>query len=177
MFQYLILVCPHCFVKCQARLSYGHFLNFPKFDIFLWTPYKICFKRGQNFGLLLQKLTKLWALAQNMAQPPPETSSHIKLCASRQLIRNGQNIKLVSKITGYTVDAMSKDQYEGNDKADNEDDSLDFLSSKIKDILSENNINTIEDLIANRDNISDLKGIGPKTLEKIKEKISENEQA
>ena len=91
--------------------------------------------------------------------------------------RNGQNIKLVSKITGYTVDAMSKDQYDGNDKADNEDDSLDFLSSKIKDILTENNINTIEDLIANKDDISELKGIGPKTLEKIKEKISENEQA
>ena len=51
-----------------------------------------------------------------------------------------------------------------------------FLSSKIKDILTENNINTIEELIANKDDISELKG-GPKSLEKIKEKISENEQA
>ena len=31
--------------------------------------------------------------------------------------------------------------------------------------------------MANRDNISEIKGIGPKTLEKIKEKISKNEQA
>ena len=40
--------------------------------------------------------------------------------------RNGQNIKLVSKITGIQL-MLWVNQYDGNDKADNEGNSLIFI--------------------------------------------------
>lgn len=96
--------------------------------------------------------------------------------------RNGQNIKLVSLITGYTVDAMSVDEYSGADSssspspetiADSED-----ISDKIKELLADNGILKFSDCIENEELLSNIKGIGPKTIEKIKElalKVETNE--
>jgi hypothetical protein len=72
---------------------------------------------------------------------------------------------------------MSKKEYEGDssegEASSNEE--LGFLSDKIRGLLAENNISSIADLKANEANIADLKGVGPKTVEKIKEHIAENE--
>ena len=59
----------------------------------------------------------------------------------------------------------------------NSENELNWLSDKVVSVLAENKIFSIEDLKNNEDYLSDLKGIGPKTIEKIKEKIVENEQA
>ena len=98
--------------------------------------------------------------------------------------KNGQNIKLVSLITGYTVDAMSLDEYSGanKDKTANSDNIADSanLSEKIKLLLLENEILKFSDCLNNEDVMSNIKGIGPKTLEKIKElalKVSTADEA
>ena len=97
--------------------------------------------------------------------------------------RNGQNIKLVSKITGFTVDAISKTDYQEQEDGAGENKTMDkaspfgALPDKISKILIENGINTIEEARENHEKIVELKGIGPKAIEKITEHISENEQA
>ena len=87
--------------------------------------------------------------------------------------KNGQNIKLVSLITGYAVDAMSVDEYSGADNSSSVNsgliaDSEDF-SDKIKGLLADNKILKFSDCIENEQVLSGIKGIGPKTIEKIKE--------
>ena len=86
--------------------------------------------------------------------------------------RNGQNIKLVSSITGYTVDAISINEYNKEDKADDAPDSdlieaSNEISDKIKKALSTEKIITFNDFLDNLDKVKDLKGFGPKTIAKI----------
>jgi len=89
--------------------------------------------------------------------------------------KNGQNIKLVSLITGYTVDAMSVEEYSGADSStsasstsDKIADSKD-LSDKIKSLLSDGGILNFSDCLNNEETLSGIKGIGPKTVQKIKD--------
>ena len=77
---------------------------------------------------------------------------------------------------------MSVDEYSGADSssspsletiADSED-----ISDKIKKLLADNGILKFSDCIENEELLSNIKGIGPKTLEKIKElalKVETNE--
>ena len=87
--------------------------------------------------------------------------------------RNGQNIKLVSRITGFTVDAMSKSEYSESDSKNNSNLIKDIkgISQKVIKILTENKIKSIDDFKSNEENVIGLKGIGPKTIEKIKGQI------
>ena len=89
--------------------------------------------------------------------------------------KNGQNIKLVSLITGYTVDAMSVEEYSGADSStaasstsDKIADSKD-LSDKIKSLLNDGGILNFSDCLNNEEALSGIKGIGPKTVQKIKD--------
>ena len=91
--------------------------------------------------------------------------------------RNGQNIKLVSSITGYTVDAIGIDEYnkkEGNSQ-DMETGSSESIcssgkvSEKIGLALASEGIVTFQDFLDNIDKAKDIKGLGPKTIEKIEE--------
>ena len=89
--------------------------------------------------------------------------------------KNGQNIKLVSLITGYTVDAMSVEEYSGADGSgapvpalDDIADSKD-LSDKVKNLLSEAGILSFSDCLNNEEALSSIKGVGPKTVQKIKD--------
>jgi len=87
--------------------------------------------------------------------------------------KNGQNIKLVSLITGYTVDAMSIDEYSGADSSSSPNSEIisesKDLSDKVKGLLADNKILKFSDCIENEEILSTIKGIGPKTIEKIKE--------
>ena len=96
--------------------------------------------------------------------------------------RNGQNIKLVSSITGYTVDAIGVDEYnkkEGETIVDSEKiEDCAKISDKIKKALTLEGILTFEDFINNEDSVKGIKGLGPKTIEKIKDmakSLTENE--
>ena len=81
------------------------------------------------------------------------------------------NVKLVSQITGYTVDALSKSDY-ANESSDS---SLEGLSDKIQATLIENGIKNFEDILNNESEILNIKGIGPKSFEKIKDLAIKNQ--
>ena len=83
---------------------------------------------------------------------------------------NGQNIKLASDVTGYTIDVIKKSEYESNQEIDLN--SIDELSDKIINLLSDNNINTSKDFLTKeKDELLEFKGFGEKTYEKTKEII------
>ena len=85
---------------------------------------------------------------------------------------NGQNVKLASDVTGYTIDIIKKSEYETNQAIDLS--SIENLSDKIIKLLSENNIKTSKDfLIAEPDTLLEIKGFGEKTYEKVKQIIQE----
>ena len=85
---------------------------------------------------------------------------------------NGQNVKLASDVTGYTIDIIKKSEYETNQAIDLS--SIENLSDKIIKLLSENNIKTSKDfLIAEPETLLDIKGFGEKTYEKVKQIIQE----
>ena len=86
--------------------------------------------------------------------------------------RNGQNIKLSSKITGYTIDAVKKSESASNEKIDI--DSIDRLTDKQKKLLIDNDILTTSDYFAlSREEVLDIKGMGPTTVEKIELALKE----
>ena len=90
--------------------------------------------------------------------------------------RNGQNVKLVSSITGFSVDAMSVDEYNNRHNTETDSDNIssnsiaeiEGLSDKIKNILIENGMLSLDDFIQKETELSNIKGIGPKTLDKIR---------
>ena len=86
--------------------------------------------------------------------------------------RNGQNIRLVTQITGFTVDAVAKSDYEDSSSKKNSSlkiNECDDLSKKIIDKLIENNIDTFNDFIDKKEEVLGMKGIGPKTFEKLEQ--------
>jgi len=88
--------------------------------------------------------------------------------------RNGQNIKLSSKITGYTIDAVKKSESAANEKIDI--DSIDMLTTKQKKLLIDNDILTTSDYFAlSREEVLDIKGMGPTTVEKIELALKQEE--
>jgi len=85
---------------------------------------------------------------------------------------NGQNIKLASDVTEYTIDVIKKSEYETNQEVNLSD--IDTLSEKHVKLFKENNINTTKDfLTSDKETLLSLKGVGEKTLEKIESSIKE----
>lgn len=85
--------------------------------------------------------------------------------------RGGQNVKLAAKLTGTKLRIIS-DQAQSDDMAivatgseEFQIDQLD-LDTKTRNLLVEAGLTHIEDLVAEK--LDNVKGIGPKTLEKIK---------
>jgi N utilization substance protein A len=89
--------------------------------------------------------------------------------------RGGQNVKLAAKLTGTKLRIIS-DQAPSEDSAivttgteEFQIDQLD-LDTKTRNLLVEAGLTHIEDLIAEK--LDSVKGIGPKTLEKIKAQLA-----
>jgi len=85
--------------------------------------------------------------------------------------KGGQNISLASAVSGYTIDAVKKSDYETKDAI-----YLDEVKGITKGqlaVLMDNDIKTTEDFL-NTDNESllSLKGFGIKTIEKIKGQLN-----
>jgi len=88
--------------------------------------------------------------------------------------RNGQNIKLASDVTGYTIDAVKKTDYEGTPTEVVYLDELSGITATQLEILSKNEIHTGEDFLdTNKAILLKLKGFGEKTIEKISGAIEE----
>ena len=86
--------------------------------------------------------------------------------------RNGQNIKLTSEVTGYKIDVLSKSDYLRDQEI--ELDKLESINVKILKSLLDNDIKTSKDFLnSSEDDLKNVKGLGPKTIEKIKLAIEE----
>ena len=88
--------------------------------------------------------------------------------------RNGQNIKLASSVTNYTIDAKKKSEHEGVSQKNVYIDELKSLTSSQIESLAKINVHTDSDYFeTDKEEILALKGFGPKTYEKIKKLIDE----
>ena len=88
--------------------------------------------------------------------------------------RNGQNIKLASDVTGYTIDAVKKTDYEGITTEVIYLDELSGITSTQLETLSKNEIHTGDDFLdAEKSMLLELKGFGEKTIERISSIIEE----
>ena len=96
--------------------------------------------------------------------------------------KNGQNIRLASNVTNYRIDAVKRSEHRGDNNVYLEE--IEELNEKYVKILSDNNIVTSSDFEElDKDHILSIKGLGPKTYEKIvsliqiyKEKNEEHSQ-
>ena len=86
--------------------------------------------------------------------------------------RNGHNIKLASQVTGYTIDAVKRSDYETSDKKNINLSEVDGLSKGQVTNFSDNDINTVTEFLNAEDSfLLEVKGIGEKSLTKIKNSI------
>ena len=83
--------------------------------------------------------------------------------------RNGQNIRLASDVTGYTIDTIKLSDYNAQHGIvdSNSLASIKGVSEKQLSILNENKIVTKDDFKNSKDEILSLKGFGEKTYEKL----------
>ena len=92
---------------------------------------------------------------------------------------NGQNIKLASDVTGYSIDVKKRSDYELSQEVDLK--SISGLSEKILNVLADNNILTSKDFMkSDEEDLLKIKGFGAKTYEKtmmvVKEAISSTKE-
>ena len=88
--------------------------------------------------------------------------------------RGGQNVKLAAKLTGVRLKIISDKTDPGITVTGDEELEIDQLGlpSKIRNLLVEASMTKIEDILFNPDKLDEIKGIGPKSLEKIKKQVS-----
>jgi transcription termination/antitermination protein NusA len=94
--------------------------------------------------------------------------------------RNGHNIKLASKVTGYTIESVKRSDYEGKNKEENNTlndasslSDIDGITATQATNFSDNNINTVSDFISSSEEVLlSTKGIGKKSLEKISDLVN-----
>lgn len=96
--------------------------------------------------------------------------------------RNGQNIRLASEVTGYTIDAVKQSEYEGPKHRTIYLDELEGLSKGQVEALAQLDVHTADEFLETEPaDILALKGFGPKTLEKVRavilQAVTELEQA
>ena len=82
--------------------------------------------------------------------------------------RNGQNIKLASSVTEYTIDAVKKSEYEGGQEEALYLDEIEGIAKNHIEVLAKSEIYTSEDFLSTtKADILTLKGFGEKTVDKI----------
>ena len=82
--------------------------------------------------------------------------------------RNGQNIKLASSVTEYTIDAVKKSEYEGEQEEALYLDEIKRIAKNHIEVLGKSEIYTSEDFLSTtKADILTLKGFGEKTVDKI----------
>ena len=87
--------------------------------------------------------------------------------------KNGQNIKLASGVTDYSIDAVKKSDYEINEIPVLYIDEVEGISSRYVEILSKAEIHTADDFLSTEsDYIVGLKGLGDKTYDRLKDLIN-----
>jgi transcription termination/antitermination protein NusA len=87
--------------------------------------------------------------------------------------RGGQNVKLAARLTGVRLKIISDQSDPGITATGDEEFEIDQLGlpNKIRNLLVEAGLTKIEDILFNPEKLDEIKGIGPKSLKKIKEQI------
>ena len=79
---------------------------------------------------------------------------------------------MTTNVTGYQIDAVSLSEYNKNQKVDLSE--IKAITSKYRKILIENKILTTSDFLSmDINDLVELKGLGEKSVEKIKTDIEE----
>ena len=85
--------------------------------------------------------------------------------------RNGQNIRLASEVSGYTIDAVKKSDYEG-EKTEVYLDEIDGITPSQLEELTKLNLTTGNDYLdAERKSLLSISGFGEKTIDKIAKNV------
>lgn len=87
--------------------------------------------------------------------------------------RGGQNVKLAAKLTHVRLKIVSDQTDPGITVTGDEEFEIDQLGlpKKIRNLLVEAGLIKIEDILYNPDKLDEIKGIGPKSLKKIKDQV------
>lgn len=89
--------------------------------------------------------------------------------------RGGQNVKLAARLTGYKIDLVAADSQKTASATGAEEYEIDLLGmdEKVRNKLVEAGVIRLDQLLGeNFDRIKEIKGIGPKSIEEIKEKLA-----
>jgi N utilization substance protein A len=80
--------------------------------------------------------------------------------------KNGQNVRLASKVTGFEIDAKSRSEVEGPVQVEVFLEEVEGLPQRVVTILSENGIDTVNEVVnTSREILLSLKGLGEKSLD------------
>ena len=88
--------------------------------------------------------------------------------------KNGKNVKLAAKLTGYKIDIFTEDEFEEKISEERRITShvtdLDGVSAKVAEILKSHGYTSVQDIYeASEKELGRLEGLGKKTIERIKE--------
>ena len=80
--------------------------------------------------------------------------------------KNGQNVRLASKVTGFEIDAKSRSEEEGPAEIEVFLEEIDGLPIRVVNILADNGFDTVNEVVnAKREDLLELKGLGEKSLD------------
>ena len=80
--------------------------------------------------------------------------------------KNGQNVRLASKVTGFEIDAKSRSEVEGPVVVEVFLEEVEGLPQRVVSILSENGIDTVNEVVnTSRETLLSFKGLGEKSLD------------
>ena len=90
---------------------------------------------------------------------------------------NLQLLLVASDVTGFTIDAISKSDYNKQHGIVDENhlSTISGFSAPQLELLSDIDVTTCDDFLEKKDDILELKGFGEKTYEKLADKIKERE--
>lgn len=94
--------------------------------------------------------------------------------------RGGQNVKLAARLTGYKLDLVAAQSQKTASATGAEEYEIDLLNmdEKVRNKLVEAGVVRLDQLLGeNFSRISEIKGIGPKSIEEIKEKLAAYQEA
>ncbi|MCF7796481.1 MAG: transcription termination factor NusA [Lentisphaeria bacterium] len=88
--------------------------------------------------------------------------------------KNGQNVRLASKVTGFEIDAKSRSEVEGGGEEELFLVDVEGLPTRVVNILVENGIETVNEVVnTSRESLLNIKGLGEKSLDEFMEVLNE----
>jgi len=88
--------------------------------------------------------------------------------------KNGQNVRLASKVTGFEIDAKSRSEVEGPVVVEVFLEEVEGLPKRVVSILAENGVDTVNEVVnTSKETLLTFKGLGEKTLDEFMQALLE----